>query len=91
MNKRKLIYFLSAFVVIVGCYALNLSYSLFTQNITSQNNVVDSTIPILNASLEEDTFTIPANSNKIIKLKINNSSNVDMRYGISIHSLEYIE
>lgn len=84
MNKRKLIYFLSAFVVIVGCYALNLSYSLFTQNVSSENNVVDSTIPIINASLEEDTFSIPANSDKLVKLKIINSSTIDVFYGISI-------
>jgi len=88
MNRRKLIYFLSAFVLIIGCYALNLSYSLFTQNITSENNVVDSTIPILNASLEEDTFTIPAESGKVISLKINNSSNVDMRYCVSIDDMK---
>ena len=84
MNRRKLIYFLSAFVLIIGCYTLNLSYSLFTQNITSENNVVDSTIPILNASLEEDTFTIPTNSEKLIKLKIINSGTADIQYGITI-------
>lgn len=84
MKKRKLIYFLSAFVLIIGCYALNLSYSLFTATASSENNVVDSTIPILNASLKEDTFTIPASGTKVVKLIINNSSNVNMRYGISI-------
>jgi len=88
MNRRKLIYFLSAFVVIIGCYALNLSYSLFTATASSEGNIVDSTIPILNASLEEDTFTIPANSSKVIKLKINNSSNIDLRYTISIDDIK---
>lgn len=87
MNRRKLIYFLSAFVLIIGCYALNLSYSLFTQNITTENNVVESTIPVINASLEQDTFTIPANSGELLTLKINNTGNTNIQFGVSIPTL----
>ena len=85
MNKRKLIYFLSAFVLIVGCYALNLSYSLFTQNIVPDTNAIDTSIPLISANLETNTYTIPANSEKFIKLKIINSGTADIQYGITIN------
>ena len=84
MNRRKLVYFLSAFVIIVGCYVLNLSYSLFTQNILTEDNVVESTIPILNAKLETSVFTIPANSEQIVTLKIINLGSTEIQFGISI-------
>ena len=84
MNRTKTIYFLSAFVLIIGCYALNLSYSLFTQTVTPENNTVDATVPYLSASLETNTFTIPANDSKVITLNIINSGTSDINYGISV-------
>ncbi len=84
MSRTKKIYFLSAFVLIIGCYALNLSYSLFTQTVTPENNTVDATVPYLSASLETSTFTIPANSSKLLKLKIINTGNSELKYGISV-------
>ena len=83
MNRTKTIYFLSAFVLIIGCYALNLSYSLFTQTVTPENNTVDATVPYLSASLETNTFTIPANDSKVITLKVINSGTSDINYGIN--------
>ena len=44
------IYFLSAIVMIIGCYALNLSYSLFVQ--TEERKIISSTVPELLYSLE---------------------------------------
>ena len=81
MNRTKTIYFLSAIVLIIGCYALNLSYSLFVQ--TENRDVVNLTVPSLAYSLETSTYTIPAGSGKLVKLKVLNSGTEDFNYGIS--------
>jgi len=81
MNRTKTIYFLSAIVLIIGCYALNLSYSLFVQ--TENRDVVNLTVPSLAYSLETGTYTIPAGSGKLVKLKVLNSGTEDFNYGIS--------
>lgn len=82
MNKTKTIYFLSAVVLIIGCYALNLSYSLFVQ--TEEKEVVNSSVPSLIYNLEQDTFIVPANEKQVITLKINNTGNSNINYGISL-------
>jgi len=84
MNRKKLIYFLSAFVLIIGCYALNLSYSLFTASVTSESNLVDTFIPTISARLETNTFNIPANSSELIRLNILNEGSSDIQYGVKI-------
>lgn len=81
MNRTKTIYFLSAIVLIIGCYALNLSYSLFVQ--TENRDVVNLTVPSLAYSLETSTYMIPASSGELVKLKVINSGNTDINYGIS--------
>ena len=86
MNKTKTIYFLSAIVLIIGCYALNLSYSLFVQ--TESKDIVNATVPILSYNLEQKDFPILPNSSQIIALKINNTGTTDMNYGIFTGSLE---
>ena len=91
MNKTKTIYFLSAIVCIIGCYALNLSYSLFVQ--TETKSVVDATVPSLSYSLETSEFTIPPSSETItgatlVKLKVINSGTVGINYGISIDDVK---
>ena len=66
MNKTKTIYFLSAVVLIIGCYALNLSYSLFVQ--TEDKEIVNATVPSLLYNLEQEEFLIKPNEKTIITL-----------------------
>ena len=80
MNKTKTIYFLSAVVLIIGCYALNLSYSLFVQ--TEEKEIVNATVPSLIYNLEQDEFLINPNEKTIITLNINNEGNTNINYGI---------
>ena len=87
MNKTRLIYFLSAFVLIVGCYALNQSYSMFVQTETINN--VDSIVPTLSYSLGDnnltiDSFNIKGNSEELVKVKINNFGTIDIKYVLSL-------
>jgi len=91
MKKKTIIYFLSTFILLLGCYVLNLSYSLFTQNIVLDNKI-ETTIPRLEVALESNgietydkvLYNIPANSKQIIKFKIKNSSLTDVNYDIII-------
>lgn len=96
MNRTKTIYFLSAIVMIIGCYALNLSYSLFVQ--TEEKEIISSTVPELAYNLElqeipststyslrkslNATTMVTANTSKYINLIVNNNSKVDLNYGI---------
>ena len=82
MNKTKTIYFLSAVVMIIGCYALNLSYSLFVQ--TEEKEIVNSVVPSLIYNLEQDTFLLQPNEKTIITLRINNKGNSNIKYGVSL-------
>ena len=82
MNRTKTIYFLSAIVCIIGCYALSLSYSLFVD--TQEREIVNATVPGLSYSLETSTFDIEANSSQLIKLKVINLGSADLKYGISV-------
>ena len=86
MNRTKTIYFLSAIVLIVGCFALNLSYSLFVQ--TEEKEAVSSYVPNLLYSLNDSnetsaTYEIPANTTKLIILKVNNLGNSNIKYQIT--------
>ena len=86
MNRTKTIYFLSAIVLIVGCFALNLSYSLFVQ--TEEKEAVSSYVPTLLYSLNDSnetavTYEIPANTTKFIVLKVNNLGNSNIKYQIT--------
>lgn len=86
MNRTKTIYFLSAIVLIVGCFALNLSYSLFVQ--TEEKEAVSSYVPSLLYSLNDSnetsaTYEIPANTTKLIILKVNNLGNSNIKYQIT--------
>lgn len=87
MTRTKIIYFLSAFVLIIGCYALNTSYSLFVQ--TETINDVSSTVPTLSYSLGENELTtekivIKANSEELYKIKINNTGTTNIKYVLSL-------
>ncbi len=87
MSQSKKIYFLSALVLIIGCYALNLSYSLFVQ--TEENEVLNSEVVGLSYSLNQSTFAIDSNSTKIVKLVVTNTSSTEMNFGLIASSKNY--
>lgn len=89
MNKTKTIYFLSAVVLIIGCYALNLSYSLFVQ--TEDKEIVNATVPSLIYNLEQDTFLLHPKEKTVITLRINNEGNSNIKYGISLDETNILE
>lgn len=80
MNKTKKIYFLSAIVMILGCYVLNLSYSLFVQ--TEEKDVVTSTVPTITTDLSITSLNLEANKEYVIKETIKNKSKVSINYGL---------
>jgi len=97
MNTTKKIYFLSAFVLIIGCLALNLSYSLFIQ--TEEKEIANATVPELVVGLsavdnevatystrESDSLTswvlVEAGKEYLIKQTITNSSDVAINYSL---------
>ena len=82
MNKRKLIYFFSAIVLIIGCYILNYSYSLFVQ--TEEREVVSSIVPVLNSELSISDITLEPNKEYIIKETIKNTGTVSLNYALYI-------
>jgi len=81
MSKSRVIYFLSAIVLIIGCYALNLSYSLFVQ--TETKDAVTASVPALNSGLSITSINVPAGKEYLIKQKINNTSTVAMNYALN--------
>lgn len=95
MNRTKIIYFLSAFVLILGCYALNSSYSYFVQ--TETINDVSSSVPTLSYTigyneLTIETINILANTEELIKVKVNNNGVSDIKYVLSlIEKVEGVE
>ena len=87
MNKTKSIYFLSAVVLIIGCYALNLSYSLFVQ--TEEREIVESTVPSLSSELSIHGLTLKENEEYIIKETITNTGTVSMNYSLNVIGSDY--
>ena len=80
MSKTKTIYFLSAIVLIIGCYALNLSYSMFVQ--TEEREIVESIVPSLKHELSIPSITLKENDEYIIKQTIKNTGTVSMNYAL---------
>ena len=87
MNRTKKIYFLAAFVMIIGCYALNKSYSLFVA--TEEQEVVSAKVSTLEASLSFPTITLSSNEECLIKQTINNTSDVPINYSLSSTGTNY--
>ena len=87
MNRTKKIYFLAAFVMIIGCYALNKSYSLFVA--TEEQEAVTSKVPILESSISMPTITLAGNEECLIKQTINNTSEVPINYSLSSTGTNY--
>ena len=87
MNRTKKIYFLLTFVMIIGCYALNKSYSLFVA--TEEQEAVTSKVPILESSISMPTITLSNNEECLIKQTINNTSEVPINYSLSSTGTNY--
>ncbi len=87
MNRTKKIYFLAAFVMIIGCYALNKSYSLFVA--TEEQEAVTSKVPTLESSLSMPTITLAGNEECLIKQTINNTSEVAINYSLTSTGTNY--
>ena len=92
MSRTRLIYFLSAIVLIIGCFALNTSYSLFIDNDTS--SIVDTIVPeidvnyyIFNMNSTETTgVEVEAGESNLVGLVVENKSNIDINYAINVTS-----
>ena len=87
MNRTKKIYFLLTFVMIIGCYALNKSYSLFVA--TEEQEAVTSKVPILESSISMPTITLSSNEECLIKQTINNTSEVAINYSLTSTGTNY--
>ena len=72
MNRTKKIYFLFSFVMIIACYTLNKSYSLFIDS--KEQNVVDSKVPNLVSELSVNNITLNSEEEYLIKETITNTS-----------------
>ena len=87
MNQKKAIYFLSAIVLIIGCYALNYSYSLFVQ--TEERQIVESVVPSLSSTLSIPSITLKSNEEYIIKETITNTGEVAIKYSLKSDGEDY--
>ena len=89
MNKTSKVYFLSALVIIAGCYLLNESYSMFVQ--TEEKQVVDSIVPILKSEISIEELTVKPNEEVIIKEKITNTGDVAFNYSLITDKVDNVK
>ena len=87
MDKTKKIYFLFSFVMIIACYALNKSYSMFVAS--EEKNVVDSVVPNLVSELSVSSVTLSGNEEYLIKQTITNTSSVSINYALNTNGSNY--
>ena len=87
MNRTKKIYFLFSFVMIIACYALNKSYSLFIDS--KEQNVVDSKVPNLVSELSVNNITLNSEEEYLIKETITNTSEVPINYALNSTGSNY--
>ena len=87
MDKTKKIYFLFSFVMIIACYALNKSYSMFVAS--EEKNVVDSVVPNLVSELSVSSVTLSGNEEYLIKQTITNTSSVSINYALNANGSNY--
>lgn len=87
MDKTKKIYFLFSFVMIIACYALNKSYSMFVAS--EEKNVVDSVVPNLVSELSVSSITLSGNEEYLIKETITNTSSVSINYALNANGSNY--
>lgn len=84
MNRTRKIYFLAAFVLIIGCYALNKSYSLFVD--TQEKEALSSNVPALITNISIKNITLKPYEEIIIKEIVSNSSEVPVNYTLNSSS-----
>lgn len=87
MSRTRFIYFLSAIVLIIGCFALNTSYSLFVDNDSTQ--LVETTVPTI--TKEEVTLSLPSvevegTKEYLIKQTITNNNSTPIGFRITASS-----
>ena len=87
MNRTKKIYFLFSFVMIIACYTLNKSYSLFIDS--KEQNVVDSKVPNLVSELSVNNITLNSEEEYLIKETITNTSEVPINYALNSTGSNY--
>ena len=87
MNGVKKIYFLFSFVMIIACYALNKSYSMFVAS--EEKDVVDSVVPNLVSELSVSSITLSGNEEYLIKETITNTSSVSINYALNANGSNY--
>ena len=87
LNRTRTIYFLATFVMIIGCYALNKSYSMFVQN--ESKKAVGATVPIMTSDLSVNSVTLNANQEMLVKQTITNTGSTAINYGINTSGSNY--
>ena len=82
MNRTKVIYFLSAIVLIIGCFALNESYSLFIDS--KSNSILNTTVPTIDSKVTLSLTSVDVEGTKeyLIKQTITNNNNTPVNFGI---------
>lgn len=86
MSRTRFIYFLSAIVLIIGCFALNTSYSLFVDNDSTQ--LVETTVPTIT---DEVTLSLPSvevegTKEYLIKQTITNNNSIPIGFRLTASS-----
>ena len=86
MSRTRFIYFLSAIVLIIGCFALNTSYSLFVDNDSTQ--LVETTVPTIT---DEVTLSLPSvdvegTKEYLIKQTITNNNSIPIGFRLTVSS-----
>ena len=86
MSRTRFIYFLSAIVLIIGCFALNTSYSLFVDNDTTQ--LVETTVPTITESVTLSLPSVEVEGTKdyLIKQTITNNNSIPIGFRLTASS-----
>ena len=87
INRTRTIYFLATFVMIIGCYALNKSYSMFVQS--ESKKAVGANVPIMTSDLSVNSVTLNANQEMLVKQTITNTGSTAINYGINTSGSNY--
>lgn len=86
MSRTRVIYFLSAIVLIIGCFALNTSYSLFVDNDSTQ--LVETTVPTITdeVTLSLSSIEVEGTKEYLIKQTITNNNSIPMGFRLTASS-----
>ena len=85
MSRTRFIYFLSAIVLIIGCFALNTSYSLFVDNDSTQ---VETTVPTITdeVTLSLSSVEVEGTKEYLIKQTITNNNSIPVGFRLTASS-----